>query len=99
MEIMINAKYNNKCSRIFIRSLYPLLAGLAFGLAGMLVDLDHVICILTGHGVYNPQAGEYGCRLWHSYLLPVSGILCGLSFTLAAGLFYYVVYDAIRTTS
>ncbi len=73
---------------------------IVFGIAicfWVFVDLDHLVCI-----VFPPVAGveeAIGCRLFHPYLLPVSGIVLGLSWSLLCGLWGYMVGNSIRRTS
>jgi|WetSurMetagenome_2_1015567.scaffolds.fasta_scaffold1078553_2 hypothetical protein len=76
-----------------------LLVGLLCGCVGILVDIDHVACVLLGIAPLDPHTGEYGCRLWHSYLLPISIGWISVGLALAAGLFCVMVYNAIRTRS
>jgi hypothetical protein len=69
-----------------------------FGIVGVLPDVDHIVCWIIGRGVFDPQASDYGCRLWHPYLLYISGYLCWLGFTLGIGLLLYSIQHAIRAS-
>lgn len=75
------------------------LAFFVCGSVGVCVDFDHLLCYLIGLSPLDPQANIYGCRLWHVYLLPVSGIILCASITLGIGLLFCLVYYTIRAKS
>lgn len=82
-----------------IRRTKALLVVLGYGLLGVCVDLDHVICILLRLGVFDPATNEYGCRLWHPYLLAVSGGLICISGALGIGLLAASLYHAAKSAA
>ena len=71
-----------------------------FGIAICLwvfVDLDHIVCL-----IFPPMAGveeAIGCRLFHPYLLSISWVFIGISWSLLCGLFGYMVGNSTRTTT
>ena len=81
------------CRHGCVKAFYVLVG---FGLLGVLVDVDHLVCLALGLGTLDPQAGEWGCRLWHSYLLPVGGACLCAAGALGIGLLVYVAYSTAR---
>lgn len=75
------------------------LAVVGYGLLGVCVDLDHVVCIILRRGVFDPATNEYGCRLWHPYLLAVSGGFLCAGGALGAGLLAATLYHAAQSTA
>ena len=71
----------------------------ACGFIGEYIDFDHLICIWMGLGTFNPQAGEFGCRLYHHLLIPIIGICIGISCTLLFGLCVSAIKLAFRPTN
>ena len=62
-----------------------LLAWCGFGILGLLIDSDHVLCAYRKGISLAPLSNLSGCKVWHSDLLPVSGIVLCLSFALLIG--------------
>ena len=71
--------------------------GLLGGVAGVLVDVDHIICAVFFGAPMDPAVNAYGCRLWHPLLIPVAGALFCTYITLGLGLWAYFIYDALKS--
>ena len=65
-----------------------LLVGGVLGLAGVLPDLDHLVCAAARNENFFEG---YGCRLFHPLLLAASGALCVLSLACFIGFVGYLV--------
>ena len=78
-----------------------LLIGIGYGICGVLVDVDHLVCYFLEKAPIIPGEGIYGCRLWHDSLLLASGIVFCIGVSLAAGLcgamVYYPAWTWIRS--
>jgi hypothetical protein len=57
-----------------------------FGLVGISPDVDHIICALIFPRTWNPEEGQFGCRLAHGLILPISSFIGGMGITLWLGL-------------
>lgn len=42
-----------------------------FGFFGISPDIDHILCIWLDMGTFDPTKGEFGCRLYHAYIIPI----------------------------
>ena len=73
-----------------------LAVGVLCGCVGVLVDLDHVVCVVLGISPLDPAQGIYGCRLWHIYLLPAGGLIACIGIALGIGLLFSMVGHAAR---
>ena len=91
----MNENSNLDLSRSARRS-RSLLAGLLFGAVGVLVDVDHIVCVVAGYAPWNPEAHEYGCRLWHNDYRVIAWYLIGAVIALVAGWIIGVAYHATR---
>ena len=80
-------------NRISDRRIKALLIVCFLGISGVLVDLDHIVCLVFYPGIAEEATG---CRLWHPYILPISGALLCIAGALGIGLFVYVVRNAVR---
>ena len=80
-------------ARGFVKAL---VVGVLCGFIGVLLDFDHIVCVLLGYAPWLPEQGIYGCRLFHNlYLLTgISGVVIGV--TLGIGLFSIFILSAIR---
>ena len=85
-------------SRIIGRRINALYLSILFGMAGVLVDFDHIICLMLDMGEFNLEKGEYGCRLFHGLFVPFGWTLLGIVLTCVVGLIFFMVYDSIRAT-
>lgn len=83
---------------VFYRPCQAFLIGISYGVCGVLVDLDHLVCFLIGRGVFDPETTQFGCRLWHSYIIPVSGACLCLGIALGIGSLVVFVQHAIRAS-
>ncbi len=81
-------------NRLSDRRIKALLIICFMGISGVLVDLDHVVCLVFYPGIAEEAAG---CRLWHIYLLPLSGLVLCAAGALGFGLLVYLVRNAART--
>ena len=91
----MNEKSKLACVRRTKRK-HALLAGLLFGAVGVLVDVDHIVCAVAGYAPWNPEAHEYGCRLWHNDYRVIAWYLIGAVIALVAGWIIGVAYHATR---
>lgn len=81
----------------FLRRLTAsLLLSMVAGFFAMLVDLDHIVCFIQGIEPWSPETGQYGCRLWHHYLVPVGSVLGCIGIALLAGLYGVLVLHSVR---
>ena len=80
-------------NRFSDRRVKALLIVCFLGISGVLVDLDHIVCLVFYPGIAEEATG---CRLWHPYILPISGTLLCIAGALGIGLFVYVVRHAVR---
>ncbi len=87
------AKLRNRLSD---RRIKALLVVCFMGITGVLVDLDHIVCIVFYPGIAEEATG---CRLWHPYLLPLSGLVICIAGALGFGLLVYVVRNAAGTAA
>ena len=62
-----------------------LLIGLGYGLVDVLIDSDHVLCAYRKGISLAPLSNLSGCKVWHIFLLPFSGVVFCLSFALLIG--------------
>lgn len=85
--------------RLAYRPRTTFLVGVYCGCVGVLVDIDHIVCLIAGGGTWNPPAHEYGCRLWHRYLLPTAGCIGGVAIALWIGLFVGLILSTIKPTT
>jgi len=69
-----------------------------FGLVGVLVDLDHIICGLQNKIPLWPIQNLYGCKLWHDALGPVGWGLLGLALSLLLGCILVISYAPTKRT-
>ena len=67
------------------RGVTAFLVWFIFGLIGMGIDFDHVLCAYYKGIPIFPLSGLHGCKIWHIYLVPAGGIIFGLSVTLLVG--------------
>lgn len=84
--------------RLVYRPRSALLIFGACGIAGVAIDIDHIVCAIMGLGTLDIQEGLYGCRLWHSYILPLGGIGLWMAFALWIGLYLGAIFSAVKST-
>ena len=78
---------------ITTRTIKALLIGLLYGISGVLIDLDHLLCAVLGLGIWKPSEGQFGCRLLHPYLLDGGWFLLSISFAFIIGqTIAYLIY-------
>jgi len=77
-------------------TLATLLVGIFHGLVAVLVDVDHIVCALSGHGVWAPSRGLFGCRLYHHLIMPVALYCISLGISLGIGWFMGLYSDVHR---
>jgi len=78
------------------RRIQALLIVLSLGICGVLVDLDHILCMVLNPAV---EVEALGCRLLHPYLLPASGFLILTAGALGFGLWGYLVGNSAGTSA
>ena len=71
LVLLSGGRYGRAC-----RSAAALLAGICCGIFSVLVDLDHLISVVSHGCTWDVANHAFGCRLWHIYLLP-AGVLIG----------------------
>ena len=79
-----------------VRSRKALFIFCYFGFVGMAPDIDHLICCWLDVGACNWQTGEFGCRLFHDYILPVSWYIGSIGIALLFGLWVVGIGLAIQ---
>lgn len=75
-------------SRLADRCYEALVVGVCGGFISVLVDLDHVICAAVDN---LDVIATRGCRLFHPYLVPFSGLVVCACVALGVGLFLSMV--------
>ncbi len=82
--------------RLVDRCKQALAVGFLCGGVSVLVDIDHVICAALRH---EPVIETGGCRLFHPYIIPASGLVLCLVIALGIGLLLSVVGNSAGTAT
>ena len=82
--------------RLADRCKQALVVGVCSGFLSILVDLDHVICAAMDN---LDVIATRGCRLFHPYLVPFSGLVVCACIALGFGLLLSMVGHANRPTA
>jgi len=85
--------------RLAYRPRKALVYSLIGGVCSVFIDLDHIICSLVGIAPWVPSKDQFGCRLFHSALLPVSHALGCCAIALCIGLWLGALVYALGSTS
>lgn len=76
---------------------WALLIGFGYGIAGVLVDMDHVLCAINRGQPVFPLEALHGCKIWHSDLLLIGGVLLGVSVPLLLGHMAILVINTLAS--
>ena len=85
----LNLRLANRCYE-------ALVVGVCGGCISVLVDIDHVICAAMDN---IDITTSIGCRLFHPYLVPFSGLIVCACIALGVGLLLNMVGHSSGTTT
>ena len=82
--------------RLGIRPRTAFRYSLLFGVCGVLLDLDHILCLIAKMGIWQPETGQFGCRLLHPYFVWLLWWFFDCAIAYAIGSLMALIYDAAR---